>query len=450
MGTQPSNMRRLAADRAALHRDLPPYYLQPSDGDDLSQLNILLVGPPGTPFAHGIWKLHLKIPDDYPQSPPKAAFKTRIWHPNMEELTGAVCVDTLKRDWQPDLTLRDVLVVSLSRYPSNHRIRLIVMLLQTISCLLIYPNPDSALNASAGALMQEDYAAFAHQAKLMTSIHAPVPNDLKNAATEAKLRGEEAGTTLDERGDEISIQPTKTQRRTQISKKHTRQIPSEVPSHTYSHPTPPTSEYMMSEDEMDTASASKENDPSLSPSPVSLAPPSPRKTALGKRPLSVLSITYPEEDTDMILVGQDPDADTPMTANERNISANIRSRTSSPLRKTPKLSMLCGGVNATGRIRDEMPIYEDFPQLSRADPARQLSGDGKENRVSPTTRKHQRYLSPSKRLGTNPLAFAHLEIPTPSLSSFSAISSKVPKKNFMGVHKRANPKPKPRLGIRRL
>lgn len=30
----------------------------------------------------------------------------------MEELTGAVCVDTLKRDWQPNLTLRDVLVVS--------------------------------------------------------------------------------------------------------------------------------------------------------------------------------------------------------------------------------------------------------------------------------------------------------------------------------------------------
>lgn len=112
MGIQPSNMRRLAADHAALHRDLPPYYLQPSDGDDLSQLTILLAGPPGTPFAQGIWKLHLKMPDDYPKSPPKATFKTRIWHPNMEELSGAVCVDTLKRDWQPNLTLRDVLVVS--------------------------------------------------------------------------------------------------------------------------------------------------------------------------------------------------------------------------------------------------------------------------------------------------------------------------------------------------
>lgn len=114
-------MRRLAADHGALHRDLPPYYLQPSDSDDLSQLTILLAGPPGTPFAQGLWKLHLKLPDDYPKSPPKATFKTRIWHPNMEELTGAVCVDTLKRDWQPNLTLRDVLVVSLSS-PLQHLI----------------------------------------------------------------------------------------------------------------------------------------------------------------------------------------------------------------------------------------------------------------------------------------------------------------------------------------
>lgn len=59
--------------------------------------------------------MHLKIPEDYPQSPPKAFFKTRIWHPNVEESTGAVCVDTLKRDWEPKLTFRDILIVSIRR-----------------------------------------------------------------------------------------------------------------------------------------------------------------------------------------------------------------------------------------------------------------------------------------------------------------------------------------------
>lgn len=301
--------------------------------------------------------------------------------------------------------------------------------------------------------MQEDYAAFSHQAKLMTSIHAPIPLDLKSAVTEAKLRGEEPGTKLDEHTDETSMQPTQKGKRPQAaSKRATRKTPSEqqpLSSHTFYHPTPPLSDDPMSEDENDPASGSKENDPSLSPMPVSLVPPSPRKTALGKRPLSVLSIPYPEEDADMMLIDDDSDTDTPMTSNEQNISANTRSRTSSPLRKAPKLSMLSGGINATGRFRDEMPIYEDVPQLPMTDPFRRLSGDGKENHVS-ATRKDKHRLSPSKALGTTPMSPANSRSSTPLQSSFPDISSKVPKKKSMGVHKRSISKAKPRIGIRRL
>lgn len=113
--TQPSAFRRLAADHHSLHDELPPNYLFPPDdsSDDLTQLSILLAGPQGTPYMRGLWRLHLKIPEDYPKSPPKATFRTRIWHPNVEETTGAVCVDTLKRDWKPELTLRDVLIVGI-------------------------------------------------------------------------------------------------------------------------------------------------------------------------------------------------------------------------------------------------------------------------------------------------------------------------------------------------
>lgn len=114
-----STLRRLASDHSSLHKsELPPYYLFPlangssSVPDDLTQLTILLTGPQGTPYAQGLWKLWLKIPEDYPKSPPKAAFRTRIWHPNVEENTGNVCVDTLKKDWDSKLTLRDVLIVS--------------------------------------------------------------------------------------------------------------------------------------------------------------------------------------------------------------------------------------------------------------------------------------------------------------------------------------------------
>ena len=119
-----STLRRLAADHASLHTsDLPPHYLfSPSSSessipDDLTQLAILLTGPQGTPYSQGIWKLWLKIPEDYPKSPPKACFRTRIWHPNVEENTGSVCVDTLKKDWEPKLTLRDVLIVGILLTP---------------------------------------------------------------------------------------------------------------------------------------------------------------------------------------------------------------------------------------------------------------------------------------------------------------------------------------------
>ena len=87
-------------------------------------------------------------------------------------------METLKRDWDSKLTLRDVLV--------------------TISCLLIQPNPDSALNAEAGALIQEDYDAFSRRAKLMTSIHANIPKALQVAVQEAQERGQEQSTAGEE------------------------------------------------------------------------------------------------------------------------------------------------------------------------------------------------------------------------------------------------------------
>ncbi|KAK0274048.1 hypothetical protein LTR91_007646 [Friedmanniomyces endolithicus] len=168
------SLRRLAADHSALRtHPLPPNYLFPPTStteDDLTHLDILLAGPSHTPFHTGLFKLHLAIPPTYPQTPPTAHFRTPIFHPNVEPQTGGVCVETLKRDWDAKLTLRDVLVV--------------------ISCLLIQPNPDSALNAEAGGLIQGDYAAFERRAELMTGIHAVVPRELREVVEEARSRGQ--------------------------------------------------------------------------------------------------------------------------------------------------------------------------------------------------------------------------------------------------------------------
>ncbi|PYI19361.1 hypothetical protein BO99DRAFT_412655 [Aspergillus violaceofuscus CBS 115571] len=435
-----ASIRRLAADHAALHEELPPNYLFPPDdasADDLTQFTALLAGPQGTPYSQGLWRLHLKMPEDYPKSPPKATFKTRIWHPNVEELTGAVCVDTLKRDWKPTLTLKDVLI--------------------TIFCLLIYPNPDSALNAASGSLLQENYEAFARQAKLMTSIHAPVPDDLKSAVAEAKLRGEDAGTMIPVEQDEPrTLRPRKGTRITSVTmkKRTTRKtsarntpesessttpqtVSAAAPSLSSSQPSLPKPSLALTTDHLthhekdlrhqhhqeqthpatndeenngddenpsdseSSTNASKENDPSLSPSPVRhRPPPTLRKNIHGKRPLSVLILPMDMDDDDGEDDQSNPDPElTPNpSASDQNIAANQTRSTSpsssptlsyykhhhnnkthplptrdrdrerdhspsspeQPRNKSPKLSIPkrgaspMKGVNASGRIRDDV------------------------------------------------------------------------------------------------
>ncbi|GMF72777.1 unnamed protein product [Aspergillus oryzae] len=418
--TSVSSLKRLAADHAALHDDLPPNYLFPSEdssSDDLTQLTTLLAGPQGTPYSQGLWRVHLKMPDDYPKSPPKATFKTRIWHPNVEELTGAVCVDTLKRDWKATLTLKDVLV---------------------------------------------NYEAFARQAKLMTSIHAPVPTDLKSAAAEAKTKGEDAGTTIPEQEEPRLLRSRKGTRVQSVTmkKKTTRKNGERASSRSQrqsNSPGPETpaeeqqseihreADSTISDDESENLSnASKENDPALSPSPVKFAPPSPRKNALGKRPLSVLTLPL---DTDPFAMDPDDSDLEGMTASEKNIAANnyggSPERDPFPQRKSPKLSVRSKGVNSSGRIREEVKIFEDASEPLDFD--RCHSGDGKENHGS---------LAGPKGLGVASRQ-ALPTCPPTSLapSSTSAPSSSKTSKAVSGTRKVSGSnmkKAKPRIGIRRL
>lgn len=108
-----------------------------------------------TPYEGGVFRVRLQLGRGYPAAPPRAVFVTRIFHPNVSA-SGEVCVNTLARDWRPELGLAHALLA--------------------VRCLLIAPNPDSALNAEAAALLRDDYPAYCARARLFADIHARAPD----------------------------------------------------------------------------------------------------------------------------------------------------------------------------------------------------------------------------------------------------------------------------------
>jgi len=120
--------------------------------DDPLDIQALVAGPIQTPYEGGTYRVKICIGAEFPQLPPKAVFLTKIFHPNISP-AGEVCVNTLKRDWDP------------SAWSVGH-------ILQVIRCLLIVPFPESALNEEAGRLFMESYTEYAAHAAMINRVHA--------------------------------------------------------------------------------------------------------------------------------------------------------------------------------------------------------------------------------------------------------------------------------------
>ena len=80
------------------------------DSNDLTQLKGIIKGPEDTPYSGGIFEVEIKIPSEYPFIPPKMRFINKVWHPNVSSQTGAICLDILKDQWSPALTLKTALL----------------------------------------------------------------------------------------------------------------------------------------------------------------------------------------------------------------------------------------------------------------------------------------------------------------------------------------------------
>ena len=67
------------------------------------------MGPENTPYHNGVFYLKIDFPSDYPFRAPKIMFTTKIYHCNINS-TGGICLDILKDQWSPALSISKVLI----------------------------------------------------------------------------------------------------------------------------------------------------------------------------------------------------------------------------------------------------------------------------------------------------------------------------------------------------
>uniref|UniRef100_A0A2C9GQ97 E2 ubiquitin-conjugating enzyme n=1 Tax=Anopheles arabiensis TaxID=7173 RepID=A0A2C9GQ97_ANOAR len=97
-------LKRINKELQDLGRDPPAQCSAGPVGDDLFHWQATIMGPPDSPYQGGVFFLTIHFPTDYPFKPPKVAFTTRIYHPNINS-NGSICLDILRSQWSPALTI---------------------------------------------------------------------------------------------------------------------------------------------------------------------------------------------------------------------------------------------------------------------------------------------------------------------------------------------------------
>jgi len=144
-------LKRITKELQDLGRDPPAQCSAGPVGDDMFHWQATIMGPPDSPYQGGVFFLTIHFPTDYPFKPPKVAFTTRIYHPNINS-NGSICLDVLKSQWSPALTISKLLL--------------------SVCSLLCDPNPDDPLVPEIAKIFKTDRPRYNQLAKEWTNKYA--------------------------------------------------------------------------------------------------------------------------------------------------------------------------------------------------------------------------------------------------------------------------------------
>lgn len=114
------------------------------DGSDITHWTAFIKGPIDTAYANGIFKLDITFPGQFPFVPPKVRFLTKMFHPNVSN-SGDICLDILKDQWSPALSISKVLL--------------------SICSLLSDPNANDPLNGEVASIYKKNRPEFENKVK---------------------------------------------------------------------------------------------------------------------------------------------------------------------------------------------------------------------------------------------------------------------------------------------
>ncbi|MED6216253.1 E2 SUMO-conjugating protein ubc9 [Stylosanthes scabra] len=106
--------KRILKELKDLQKDPPTSCSAGPVAEDMFHWQATIMGPPDSPYAGGVFLVTIHFPPDYPFKPPKVAFRTKVFHPNINS-NGSICLDILKEQWSPALTISKVCFLIFSR-----------------------------------------------------------------------------------------------------------------------------------------------------------------------------------------------------------------------------------------------------------------------------------------------------------------------------------------------